>query len=376
MQQDQLDKKKVYFVSGGGTGGHIYPAVTIAEGLLEQPDTEKVYYVGNPKNLEYEIVKKDPRIKFLPVKIKGMPRKIGFSSIKWLWDLEVATWKSLFYIFKYRPDAVFTTGGYVSAPVAFASILTKKPFMIHDCDAIPGLVSKHVAPFAKVVSVAFEKSKEFLDSLNIKVNGNPVRKSFGNYSKDSAREALGLRNKLTILSMGGSQGAESINNAVIEMAQAVTEELDIQLIIQTGRKNFDNVVKRFEEYFPNYYMNTNLVIRPYFEDMAVPLSAADLVIARAGSLSLSEINLCSLPSILVPYPHAAADHQRKNAKEMELSGAAVYLEDEDCTRDNLLNKVKETIYDGEKMHQMSVNARSLARPDAAGQIIEQLRSIV
>lgn len=375
MKQDQ-DKKYTYFISGGGTGGHIYPAVTVAEELLKDDDTKEIFYVGNPNNLEYEIVKTKENIKFLPINVSGMPRKLSFKFLKWVWDLEIATWKALFYILKYKPDAIFTTGGYVSAPIAFASILLKQPFMIHDCDAHPGLVSKNVAPFAQCVSVAFEKSNELLNSNNIICNGNPIRNSFNKYTKQEARKALNLQDKLTVLAMGGSQGAMTINNAVIEIAQELTEELNIQLIIQTGKKNYKEVIRRFEEYFPHYKENTNLLIKPYFDEMALPLKSADIVIARAGSLSLSEINICSLPSILVPYPHAAADHQRKNAKEMCDKGASLYLEDADCNRKNLLEKLKSLIYNPQKLSEMSSIAKSLACEKSTENIIKQLKSII
>ena len=372
----QEDKKNVYFISGGGTGGHIYPAVTVAEELLNDSSTDKIYYVGNPNNLEYEIIQSKGTMDFLPVSVSGMPRKLSLGFIKWFFDLEISIWKCLFYIFKYKPDAIFTTGGYVSAPVAFAAMLTKTPFMIHDCDAHPGLVSKQVAPFAGCVSVAFESSREILNSDKITCNGNPIRKSFENITREDARRSLGLGDKLTILAMGGSQGAMTINNAVLELAQELTEEMNIQLIIQTGKKNYDEVIKRFEEYFPNYYMNTNLLVKPYFEDMSLPLKAADIVVARAGSVSLSEINACGLASILVPYPHAAADHQRKNAKEMCENGASSCLEDSECNRENLITLIKELVYDNDKLQKMSDAAKTMSKTDSTDSIIKQLKSIV
>lgn len=375
MQHDQ-DKKYTYFISGGGTGGHIYPAVTVAEELLKEKDTKELFYVGNPNNLEYEIVKAKENIKFLPINVSGMPRKLSLKFFKWVWDLEIATWKALFYILKYKPDAIFTTGGYVSAPVAFAAIFLKKPFMIHDCDAHPGLVSQNVAPFAKCVSVAFEKSNELLNSDKIICNGNPIRNSFNRYTKRDARNILNLQDKLTVLAMGGSQGAMTINNAVVEIAQELTEKLNIQLIIQTGKKNYDQVIKKFEEYFPNYKENTNLIIRPYFDEMAIPLKASDIVVARAGSLSLSEINICSLASILVPYPHAAADHQRKNAREMCDKGASLYLEDSDCNKENLLDMLKDLINNPQKISQMGIIAKSLSNDKSTENIIKQLKSII
>lgn len=365
------EEGKVYFISGGGTGGHIYPAVTVADALLEESDTHKIFYIGNPDNLEFDIISKKENITFLPVKVKGMPRKAGFGFIKWLWDLEVATWKSLFYILKYKPDAIFTTGGYVSAPILFAATILKKPFMIHDSDASPGLVSKLVAPCAKVVSVAFEKAKEVLNSDNIICNGNPIRTSFAKYTKEEALKELGLENKLTILAMGGSQGAKSINSAVVEVIKKFESRDDIQIILQTGKKNFDEVKKALEG-----IKNDNAIVRPYFEDMAIPLKAADIVIARAGSLSLSEINLLGLPSILVPYPYAAANHQWKNAMEMEEKGASICLEDSKCNGESLYNIIQSLIEDNTKLQKMATSAKNLAKPDATKHIVKELKSII
>ncbi len=376
MMRQEQGRKKVYFISGGGTGGHIYPAVTIADELLTHEDTEKIYYVGNPKNLEYEIIKSKPQIEFLPVNVAGMPRKISFQFLKWVFDLELSIWKSLFYIFKYQPDAIFTTGGYVSAPIAFAAIILRTPFMIHDCDAHPGLVSQHVAPFARCVSVAFESSSEMLNSEKIVCNGNPIRKSFDAISKQEARKILNLQDKFTVIGMGGSQGAMTINDALVGVAQELTEKMDIQLIIQTGKKNYEEVIKKFEESFPNYIENKNLLIKPYFDDMSIPLKAADVAIARAGSVSLSEINACALASILVPYPHAAADHQRKNAKKMSEKGASFCLEDSECNKDNLMDKLKTLINNPEILAEMGEASKNLAKMDSTESIITQLKSII
>lgn len=365
------EEGKVYFISGGGTGGHIYPAVTVADALLKESDTRKVFYIGNPNNLEYEIISQKENIEFLPVKVKGMPRKAGFGFIKWLWDLEVATWKSLFYILKYKPDAIFTTGGYVSAPILFAATILKKPFMIHDSDASPGLVSKLVAPCAKVVSVAFEKAKEVLNSDNIICNGNPIRTSFARYTKEEALRELKLEKKLTILAMGGSQGAKSINSAVVEVIKKVESRDDIQIILQTGKKNFYEVKEALKD-----IKNGNIVVKPYFEDMALPLKASDIVIARAGSLSLSEINLLGLPSILVPYPYAASNHQWKNATEMEEKGASICLEDSKCNGESLYEIIQNLIEDNAKLEKMSASAKSLAKPDATKQIVNEIKSII
>ena len=369
--------KKVYFISGGGTGGHIYPAVSVMQTLLAQEDTQKIYYIGNPDNMEYEIVKKYPEVEFLPVNISGMPRKFSLKFISWLFELEISLWRALFYILKYKPDVVFTTGGYVSAPIAYMAGLLRKPLMIHDCDAVPGLVSKSAAPFAKCVSVAFESAKKVLNSQNIMVTGNPVRTDFLFVSKENAREKLGLKqNRLTIFVTGGSQGAKTLNDAALYAAQHIVEAMDIQLIIQTGKKNYDAVIKEFDDYFPHHAENTNLLIRPYFEDMVYPLKAADVVISRAGSLTLSEINLCGLPCILVPYPFAAADHQRKNAIEAQKTGYAIWSEDYSFDGKKLLEMLYSIISNNDRLAEMSRISSENAKPDAVNIIVETLKSLI
>ena len=368
--------KKTYFVSGGGTGGHIYPAFTVVEKLLKEEDTEKVYFIGNPDNLEYEIAKNYPEVKFLPVKVSGMPRKIGFALIKWMFELTGAFFKACSYINEYKPNAVFTTGGYVSAPIVLASIAKKKPYMIHDCDSVPGLVSKMAAPKAKVVSIAFENSKKILKSKNIIFNGNPVREAFFTVTKEAARESLNIANdKKVIFAMGGSQGAKTINTAMCDILKTLADDKNNHIILQTGKKKYDEVVEYLNEKFPEYKTYSNVMVQPYFDEMVYPLKASDLVVARAGSVSLTEIMQCHLASILVPYPYAAQDHQRKNAKEMLDKGVSLYLEDSDCNGENLLQKINELSNEA-TLKNMSEKAKELSKTNPTEEIVNQLKSII
>lgn len=368
---------KTYFISGGGTGGHIYPAVSVLQKLLTFPDTDRIYFIGNPKNMEYDIVNSIRNVEFLPVNIKGMPRKISFDFFIWLFQFGISLFVALYYLIKYNPDAVFTTGGYVSAPIAFVAGLLKKPLMIHDCDSVPGLVSKSAAPFANVVSVAFEAAKNELKSNKVIVTGNPVRNSLSSISKEDARKKLGLQDeKLTVFITGGSQGSKTLNDAAVFVAQHIVEKMDSQLIIQTGKKNYDEVIKQFDEYFPNHAENSNLVIQPYFDNIFYPLKAADIAVSRAGSLILSEMNLCGLPCILVPYPHAAADHQRKNAIEAEKSGYAIWCEDYDFDGEKLREMIYSIIASTDKLTEMCKKSLENAKPNATQEIADKLKSLV
>lgn len=368
-------QKYTYFITGGGTGGHIYPAIAICDALKKDSETKEIYYVGNPNNLEFEITKK-LGYKFLDVNISGMPRKFGFRFIKWFFELQIAIFKALYYIKKYKPDAIFGTGGYVSAPALFAANLAGVPFMIHDSDAQPGIVSKYIAPQAKCVSLAFEVSKQFIDSNNVHVNGNPIREEFKTLSRDEARERLGLENKLTLCIMGGSQGAKSVNNAAVEILKKLSLKYNLQIIFQTGKKNYDKVLFKLKEIYPEFEKDKNIILKPYFDDMATILKATDIAVSRAGSLSISELCACGIASILIPYPHAAANHQRKNAKYMLEKQAALYLEDADTIGETLLNAIESLLDNRENLKTIQNNASNLAKLDATQNIVNQLKGII
>ena len=360
-----------YFITGGGTGGHIYPAIAVADSL----NNDEIFYVGNPKNLEYEIVKQKG-YKFLPINIHGMPRKVSFELFKWAFQLNFAVIKSIYYILKYKPDAVFGTGGYVSAPALIAAKILNIPYMMHDCDAQPGLVSRRLAPYAACVSVAFESAKEVLNNKNCYINGNPIRSTFKTLSKQEAKKEIGLDDRLTICIMGGSQGAKSINDSTVEILKKLSKELNLQIIFQTGKKNYERVIEQLLKIYPEYEQDKNLIIKPYFDNMAVVLKASDIAVSRSGSLSIFEICASSIAPIYVPYPYAAADHQRKNAKYMVEKGAGLYIDDDDISSQLLYDTITELVNNPEKLRKIQENSYSLAHLDGTEKIVEQLKNII
>ncbi|MCI1274326.1 MAG: undecaprenyldiphospho-muramoylpentapeptide beta-N-acetylglucosaminyltransferase [Clostridiaceae bacterium] len=374
MSEPQQDKK-VYFITGGGTGGHIYPAVAVADELSKDTNN-KVFYIGNPENMEYGIVT-EKGYEFLPIKIKGMPRSIGFGLIGWAFQLLFATIKAAKYIKKYKPNAVFGTGGYVSAPTLIACALFKNlktPYMMHDCDAKPGLVTRKLAPFAKAVSLAFDCAKDSINNKNAFIFGNPIREEFKILTKQEARKVFSLEDKMTICVMGGSQGAQSINNATVDILKKLSDK-DIQVIFQTGKKNFDKTINVLLKAYPHYAEDKRLIVRPYFKNMAAVLKASDIVISRSGSLSLSEICAAPAAAILIPYPYAASDHQRKNAKYLTQKNAALYIDDDDLNSDILYNKILSLVTDPNRLKTITDNAQSLANYNATSDIASKLKSI-
>lgn len=370
----KLKEKKIISIilTGGGTGGHIYPALAVAEVLKKDPKIFGISYIGCGKNLEKDIVTGEG-IDFHSINVSGMPRKFGLKLLTWLTELLTATVKSHSLLLELKPDVVFGTGGYVTAPVLIAALLLKIPYVIHDPDAHPGIVNKFMAKGAKCVSLAFEQAKDFIKTPNTVVYGNPVRGCLAAVSKEEAISELGLDSeRKTALAIGGSQGAKSINDAMMDAIPILVNKYGFQIIHQTGRKNFDEYTEKFYAKYPDFKGNPGYIVKPYFDNISLPLNAADVAISRAGSLSISELNLCGLPSILIPYPYAAADHQRFNALAMENTGAAICLEDDYCNSGRIIELIDYILENPEKMKRAN---KILAKPDSAENIVKELKSV-
>ena len=360
---------KKIFISGGGTGGHIYPAVAIYEELQKFIEAENIFYIGNPKNLEKAVFSNYP-IEFLNVYTEGMPRKLSFKIILWGLKLLYSILLSLFYILKHKPSAIIGTGGYVSAPILISGIMLGVPCFIHDSDAFPGVVSRKLAPFCKCVFLAFEEAKKRIKSTKIIINGNPLRNFETKKKKQEILENLQLNpNKSTILVIGGSQGAKTINNAIWGCAEEIIKEFDCQIIHQTGKTKFQETPENLKEL--NGYL-----VAPYFDNMPEIYQTADLVISRAGSISISEINNCGLPSILVPYPHAAANHQYFNAKAVEAKGAAILLEDKNCSCETLKKNIKKLLNNRQKLTEMGQKSHFLMKKNASKNLVKEILSFI
>lgn len=363
----------VYFVTGGGTGGHIYPALAVADSLTSKGS--KVYYVGNKRNMEFELASKKG-YKFLHVSIKGMPRGLNPKFFVWGIKLVKAIIRSARYIKKYKPKAVFATGGYVSAPMIFACIFTKTPYIMHDCDAMPGLVTKKLSKRAKYVTLAFEKAKKYIPNKHTVITGNPIREEFETMSRTQAALNTGLDSrKLTLCIMGGSQGAKSINKTAIEVLKEFVQELNLQVIFQTGKKNYEEVIERVKQIYPAYNQDRNLIIKPYFMDMISVLKTSDIVISRAGSLSISEICASGAAPILIPFPYAAANHQRINAKYLLEMGACIYIEDKELEPNKIRETVVGLIDNPVKLNYIKQNSSHLAKFNATERITELLTGL-
>lgn len=361
MQKKQ--HTKTFFLTGGGTGGHIYPCVSIIN-ELKNSGFQDIFYIGNSKNPEFDIISA-LNIPFLDVPVFGMPRKPGLKLLRWIVLLLISVAKCLGYALKYKPDALFATGGYVSAPMVICANLLKIPYIMHDSDAHPGIVTRAFSFGATAVNLAFLEANKFIKAKKITNFKNPVRNEFFTVSKNEARAELGISlYKICILIMGGSQGAKTINEAAIAFIRHFKDNENIQIIFQTGKKNFEDVKNSLGD------IPGNVLAAPYFDKMHLPVLAADIVVSRAGSLSISEILAAKKPSILVPYPYAAADHQRVNAREIEKLGASLYIEDSNLNGNVLIDMVSGLISNKESLDEITLNASKCVTENPTGRILE------
>ena len=275
MQKKQ--RTKTFFLTGGGTGGHIYPCVSMLNELRNRGYSD-IYYVGNSKNPEYDIIT-GLQAPFLNVPVFGMPRKPDFKLLKWILLLFVSVLKCLSYALKYKPDAVFATGGYVSAPMVICANILKIPYVMHDSDAHPGIVTRAFSGGAKAVNLAFIEGSRFIKAKKITNFKNPVRDEFFTISKVKARAELGISDdEFCVLVMGGSQGARTINSAAVELLGNFKDKKGVKIIFQTGKKNYDDVKTALKEALDATFKDCvdnfglqNAIIQPYFEKMYLPI---------------------------------------------------------------------------------------------------------
>ena len=361
-------------VSGGGTGGHIYPAVTIANQIKEkQPDAE-IIFVGTKEGLESEIV---PRygypIEF--IEVAGFQRKLSLDTIKSAFKLLAGLVDALKLIRRIKPDLVVGTGGYVCGPVLFLAALQGIPTCIQEQNAMPGVTNKILAHFVKKVFLGYQEAEKYFSGNSEKLfTGNPIRKEILEVSRATAIEKFKLDPaKKTILVSGGSRGARSINDAMALVETSLAGRSDVQVIHITGETGYEKFIGQVEK---KVLMSDNIKVFRYMHDMPMALAAADLAIFRSGAIGLAELMARGIPSILVPYPYATANHQEHNARAVEGAGGAVVILDKELTGEILLKQIESLLADESKLQKMKDAAKALGRPEAAEDIARKVLALL
>ncbi len=365
--------------AAGGTGGHINPALAIADKLKEVfPDT-KILFIGSPDGLEAKLVKK-AGYDFAPVKMAGIQRKLTPHNIKLNFQAVhyyLNAGKCIRKIFDgFSPDLVIGTGGYVTGTVLKTALKCKIKIALHESNSLPGVSTKMLASKADLVMLGTEDAKKHLSECKrCVVTGNPLRNNIPIEEKSAARKRLGLPDCLTILSAGGSQGASRINEAVVHLLSYEQKKGNINHIHGYGKHGKDTFMQSLTEngVDPD---NEHFIIKEYIDNMYTCMCASDLIITRAGAMTLTELMAIGRASILIPYPYAAENHQYYNALTLQNANAGRIIDDKELTGAVLIDTVTKLTDDPELLKLMSENAAKLSKHDAAGVILREITDLM
>lgn len=354
-------------IAGGGTGGHVFPGIAVAEELKRQRPRCEILFVGTKKGLEATAVPEAGfAIKFIST--AGFHRRQW-----WRWPGAalanvVGLFQALGLVLAEKPEVVLGTGGYVSAPVSFAAKLLGRPLILQEQNSIPGVANRLLSRIADEVHLSFLEARSWFPRKDhLKVTGNPVRAQVLSGDREQGMREFKLQTgKPTVFVFGGSLGAARINEATLEAMRKLKGRVDAQFILQTGRPDHDRVKAIVEkEQLP-------ATVLPFVKRIHMAYAAADLVVCRSGAMTLAEIAVCGLPAVLVPYPYAAHNHQEVNASNLVDRGAAVMILDSELTGERLAKEIAHLLADRGTLSHMSSNTRLFARPDAAARLAKSL----
>ncbi|MDQ0112870.1 undecaprenyldiphospho-muramoylpentapeptide beta-N-acetylglucosaminyltransferase [Paenibacillus harenae] len=360
-------------LTGGGTGGHIYPAVAIGKQMQQDnPDTQ-LLYIGTNKGMESRIVP-EQGIPFEAIEITGFRRKLSIDNVKTVLRFLKGVRRSKALLRKFKPDVVVGTGGYVCGPVVYAAAKLGIPTLIHEQNAIPGLTNQFLSRYASTIGVSFKQSEKlFPKAKKTLYTGNPCATNVLRAATGKGCASLGLppRSRFVLI-VGGSRGAKALNEAVIEMAPLLGQTTDVHFVFVTGDSYYASTSSRIEQVSPDM---KNVKLIPYLNNMAEVLVDATLVVSRSGASSLAEMTALGLPSILIPSPNVTNNHQEANARSLVDAGAAEMILEKDLTGQSLLSRIQKLLNDDKLMKQMAEASKSFAMPDSAAIIASELKRL-
>lgn len=364
-----MEKELRIIISGGGTGGHIFPAVSIANAIIELRPDAKILFVGAEGRMEMQRVP-DAGYKIIGLPIAGFDRKHLWKNVSVLIKLARSQWKARSILKNFRPQVAVGVGGYASGPTLKTAGMMGISTLIQEQNSYAGVTNKLLAQKAKKICVAYDGMERFFPADKIIMTGNPVRQNLTKEmpTTDEALRSFHLQSgKKTILIVGGSLGARTINNTLMAGLDTIQKNSEVQFICQTGKYYHSEVMEAVRKAgeIPNLY------VTDFIKDMAAAYAAADLVISRAGAGSISEFCLLHKAVILVPSPNVAEDHQTKNALALVDKQAAICVKDNEAEA-KLMNVALKTVMDAPKLKELSENIAKLALPDSARIIAQEV----
>lgn len=373
-QGDRMESQMRIIFSGGGTAGHVTPAIAIAEELREDYNKNEILFIGRFSGEENKMIT-DSGFVLKTINICGIERKITFNNVKNVTTAIKSLGEAKKIIQGFSPDVVMGTGGYVCWPVIKSAQKLKIPTVIHESNAIPGLAVKLLAPKCECIMLNLKGSEnQFKKAKKIITVGNPVRKKFSSITRENARKKLGIKDsEFLISSFGGSGGSKVINEAVISLMKSHSSKTkNIKHIHSSGRKYYNEIKTMYPDLTNGKY---GCNIKPYIDDMSTVMAASDIIISRCGAMTISEIASVGVASILIPSPNVTNNHQLKNAKLIAESNAALMIEEKDLTEKSLLELVRKLEYDEALRMNLAKRIKEQYVPDSKLVITTELKKI-
>jgi UDP-N-acetylglucosamine--N-acetylmuramyl-(pentapeptide) pyrophosphoryl-undecaprenol N-acetylglucosamine transferase len=367
-------------IAAAGTGGHINPALAIANKIKQEEPNSEIIFVGTDRGLENDLI---PRAGYDLKRIEayGFNRKISLDNVKKMYKTFKSIGQAKKIIQDFKPDIMIGTGGYICLPVALAASKLNVPIVLHESNAFPGVAIKMLSKKASAILVGFEDAKKRIKNAeNVVVVGNPSKVkeiSFTNSQKEKILKEIGLTDieKPIVLVFGGSQGAQKINESFINIISKKVNE-KYQIIWATGPNQYEIIKTKLQNLNINIDNIPNVKILPYIYNMEEVMNCVDLVVSRSGAMTITEISIVGKPSIFIPFPYATENHQEYNAKVLEKVGAAKIILDADLDFNILNSTINEIISDKEKMCRMSENAHAVEIKNVEDKIYVELRRIM
>ncbi|MED4401668.1 undecaprenyldiphospho-muramoylpentapeptide beta-N-acetylglucosaminyltransferase [Metabacillus fastidiosus] len=357
-------------VSGGGTGGHIYPALALINEMKRNDENIEFLYIGTEKGLEKGIVER-AGIPFQSIEITGFKRKLSLDNIKTVIRFLKGVNDSKKMLKQFKPDVVIGTGGYVCGPVVYAAAKLGIPSIVHEQNSLPGITNKFLAKYVDKVAICFSEAEKYFPTDKVILTGNPRASEVIGADGKKGKESLGLTNgKKSVLIFGGSRGARAINNAVLQIIPALKNK-DYEVVYVTGEVHYKNVMEKIEK----MSSPPNIIIKPFIHNMPDVLAGIDLIVSRAGATSLAEITALGLPSILIPSPYVTANHQEVNARSLSDHDAAILLSEQALNGEVLLAQMDEILLNEQRLTQMAEASKKLGIPDAAKKLYDVMKHI-
>lgn len=364
-------------MTGGGTGGHVNPAIAIANTIKRNEPDSEILFVGTEHGIENKLCKAEG-YPIEHVNIMGFRRSLSPRNIKAAYLAFVSPMRAKKIVKDFKPDIVIGTGGYVCWPVLVAAAKLGVPTAVHESNAFPGVAVKKLQPYVDSIMLNFKESEKYLTAKDKIIHvGNPLRTSFGTLKYDDARKKLGIdgKYKYFILSYGGSLGAEKVNDAALELMRDYGKKHpEVLHVHASGAIEKDAALKKFNEYGLSECENLELL--EYIYDMPLRMAAADIVISRAGAMTVSELAMMKKPSIMIPSPNVAENHQYKNAKVIEDAGGCILIEEKNLAGGTLEKAVSELLSDDKKRADMGEAVSHFVKSDANKLIYEEIKRLV